>query len=186
MKLKKLNLGSGDLLFPSWTNIDIKEVKNTSDNMYIKHDLKKGIPYDDNTIDIIYSSHFLEHLEPFSEAIVFLKDCKRALKTDGVLILSVPDFKKIANIYLSSPKEFFKEYNFQKGWFKATKSWSRRLGISIMHDHKMLYDIDSISEILLIAGFKEINKLDFEYFKQDSMKGITLTHINHSLIVQAT
>lgn len=45
----------------------------------ISWDLKNGIPLKDNSVDLIYSSHLLEHI-PFKELILFLKDCKRVLK----------------------------------------------------------------------------------------------------------
>ena len=56
----KLNLGSGQQKGrDGWINVD----QNKSD---INWDLRRGIPLPDSSVDIIYSSHLLEHI-PFKE-----------------------------------------------------------------------------------------------------------------------
>ena len=69
----KLELGSGVKKWKNgFTTVDINGAN-------ISWDLKNGIPLKDNSVDLIYSSHLLEHI-PFKELILFLKDCKRVLK----------------------------------------------------------------------------------------------------------
>ena len=69
----KLELGTGVKKGKNgFTTVDINGAN-------ISWDLKNGIPLKDNSVDLIYSSHLLEHI-PFKELILFLKDCKRVLK----------------------------------------------------------------------------------------------------------
>lgn len=45
------------------------------------------IPFEDNTFDVVYSSHVLEHVHDVDTS---LKEMKRVLKRDGVLIIGMP------------------------------------------------------------------------------------------------
>jgi ubiquinone/menaquinone biosynthesis C-methylase UbiE len=61
-----------------------KEVKMSS---FIQKAYSEKIPFEDNSFDVVYSSHVLEHV---SDEIQSLKEMKRVLKEDGVLILGMP------------------------------------------------------------------------------------------------
>ena len=45
---------------------------------YVEHDLTKGIPFEDNSCDGIFLSHFVEHLDA-QQAVSLIKECKRVL-----------------------------------------------------------------------------------------------------------
>jgi len=186
--LVKLNLACGNTLFGSgWINIDIRrDIAHRNQEIFLSANLKKKIPFQNDTANIIYVSHFLEHLEPFTECPNFLNECSRVLKPTGVLRISVPDFHQIANIYLNDPKLFYKEYGYNKEWFNKVKTWNRRLGISVTFGHKMLYDIVSLTEVLEDAGFAEITLLSHHaqgLLPKNVSKEIVPTHVSHSLIV---
>lgn len=100
--------------------------------------------------------------------------------------MSVPDFRKIAQIYLDNPKEYFKEYNYEKPWFSENQGWARRLGISIMYDHKMLFDIKSLTEVLTESGFSTVLEIPPSangLMTKEQFQGIIPTHLGHSLVV---
>lgn len=190
--MKKIHLACGSNIFDrGWINVDIRSDIAIPDNtIFLQHDLTKNLPFENNTIDYLYCSHFLEHLDPFDQAIDFLKECKRVIKKSGILRISVPDFRKIVNFYLTSPQDFYKEYNYTKPWFKKASSWERRIGISIMYGHKMLYDVTSLTEVLNLSGFSVANYfIDFSdnFFSNlnEIEKEIIYTHLSHSLIVDA-
>ncbi len=61
--------------------------------------LAKGIPFDNDSVDAVYHSHLLEHLDwPVAE--LFLLECKRVLKPGGVLRIVVPDLEILCSKYL--------------------------------------------------------------------------------------
>ena len=95
--MKYLNLGCGDRFHPSWTNINFT----STGAGVIAHDLKQGIPYPDNFFDVVYHSHVLEHLNK-KEAEIFIRECDRVLRPQGILRVVVPDLEQIAKMYLYS------------------------------------------------------------------------------------
>jgi SAM-dependent methyltransferase len=66
----------------------------------VAHDLRKGIPFEDNTVDIAYHSHFLEHLDPPAGR-RFLLEVKRVLKPGGIQRIVVPDLERLCAEYLA-------------------------------------------------------------------------------------
>ena len=95
--MKYLNLGCGQRFFTDWTNVDFI----SNDPSVIRHDLNKGIPFDDNSFNVVYSSHVLEHFTKL-DAIHFIKECYRVLKYKGLIRIVVPDLEQIVREYLKA------------------------------------------------------------------------------------
>jgi hypothetical protein len=62
-------------------------------------DLLATLPIGTQSLSLVYSSHFLEHI-PKPRVDGFLRECYRVLKADGVLRLVLPDFEEMASEYL--------------------------------------------------------------------------------------
>jgi SAM-dependent methyltransferase len=78
-----------------------------SENAHIRHNLWRGsIPLEPDTVDLIYSSHTLEHL-PTSIATQVIDSCIEALKPGGKLRITVPDFDKALHAYRHGDKAWF-------------------------------------------------------------------------------
>jgi predicted SAM-dependent methyltransferase len=65
-----------------------------------RHDVLKGLPFGDASVDFIYSSHTFEHF-PYDRSLALTKECFRALKPGGVLRIVVPDLGRIVGDYLN-------------------------------------------------------------------------------------
>jgi SAM-dependent methyltransferase len=65
----------------------------------IAANLRAGIPFPDESFDVVYHSHVLEHLTKAAAA-DFLKECCRVLKPGGIIRVAVPDLEAIARNYL--------------------------------------------------------------------------------------
>lgn len=65
------------------------------------HDLRRGIPYDDASVDAVYHSHLLEHLDR-SVVPSFFAEVKRVLRPGGSHRIVVPDLERDARAYLAS------------------------------------------------------------------------------------
>ena len=69
------------------------------DNIVL-HNLKNGIPFPDQSVDVVYHSHLLEHLDhSLTEA--FLKENLRVLRKGGILRVVVPDLEALCREYLA-------------------------------------------------------------------------------------
>lgn len=83
----KLNLGCVSRFHLDWINVyftsTVRDV--------IVANLCKGIPFPDQTFDIVYHSHLLEHFSK-SDAAGFVNECHRVLRPGGIIRVVVPDF----------------------------------------------------------------------------------------------
>ncbi|MDS4027985.1 MAG: methyltransferase domain-containing protein [Candidatus Contendobacter sp.] len=68
-------------------------------NNILAHNLAKGIPFKSNSVDAVYHSHMLEHLDK-SVVDGFLLEVKRVLKPGGIHRIVVPDFEYLCKQYL--------------------------------------------------------------------------------------
>ena len=86
---------------PEWVTVDI-------DGSDIDHDFRSGkpLPFENNTIQLVFTSHMIEHLDERVCSNVF-KEIFRLLKVGGVFRVEAPDLKKIILKYKSNDTEFF-------------------------------------------------------------------------------
>lgn len=93
--LKMLNLGCGNRYHNEWINLDFI----SKNDKVIAYDLHNPLPYENESMDVVYSSHVLEH---FSKSHVpeFLSECFRILKKGGILRIAVPDLEQLARNYI--------------------------------------------------------------------------------------
>lgn len=85
-----INIGCGQVAHPEWLNFDSHPV-----GRHIRRrDLRRGLPCEAGSAAMCYSSHVLEHLTP-REAIKFLREQFRVLKSAGIIRVVVPDLEAI-------------------------------------------------------------------------------------------
>jgi len=90
-----LNIACGGRYHSDWVNIDF----HAESNHVTKVNILGGLPFEDNSMDVVYSSHFLEHLNQ-KQADFVLKESYRILKKDGLIRVVVPDLENICKEYL--------------------------------------------------------------------------------------
>ncbi len=113
---KFLNVGAGKFNHKFWTNVDYgSEQYAKIQNEFVELNLMKKpkFPFDDNSIELIYTSHTIEHITDES-VINFIKESQRILKKGGVLRITCPD----SNLLLNSVKFKVKDFwNWRMEWF---------------------------------------------------------------------
>lgn len=95
-KTIKLNIGCGDTFGRDWINLDLFPKQGIK-----KINVKKRLPFLNDSIDAIYHSHLLEHLER-QQAKKFLSECYRIIKPNGIMRVAVPDLQIICKEYLKN------------------------------------------------------------------------------------
>ncbi|MCC8193293.1 MAG: glycosyltransferase [Deltaproteobacteria bacterium] len=91
-----LNLGCGMTHHADWVNVDYV----SHDESVLSYDLWLGVPFADETFDVVYHSHVLEHF-PRRQGMFFLSECYRVLRPGGLLRVAVPDLENITRAYLT-------------------------------------------------------------------------------------
>ncbi len=99
----KLNIGSGGRPLKDFINID----KDSRFKPDIVRDVERGLPFGDSTVDMVYASHFMEHVEPDQINFVMF-EIWRVLKPGKEFRCIVP----INRGLMASPyhKSFWNEY----------------------------------------------------------------------------
>ena len=96
MKKGKLHIGCGDRHIPGFIHVDVRKLPHVD---YVTSADKLDM-FEDDSVDLIYSCHVLEHFPKYQTEDV-LKEWHRVLKPGGILRLAVPDFEKIVEVYLA-------------------------------------------------------------------------------------
>lgn len=92
----KVNIGCGNRFAENWINLDF----NSTEKKVVSHNLLEPLPFKDSTVDVIYSSHLLEHFSR-TQGENLLKNCYQKLKPGGILRIVVPDLENICREYIS-------------------------------------------------------------------------------------
>jgi len=185
--LVKLNIGSFlDCFYYGWKNIDILDLKSFADNQayqFIQHDVTKGLLGDDNSVDIIMSNHFIEHIDR-AEGKKFFKECYRVLKPKGVIRLSTPDTKLITREYLEGR---IWEYKYINTGVEQADDEAEAYYNLLLAGHKTIFDEQSLTKLLEKIGFKEIKRVSpFESRSEVIQTQAITTHPSISLVLEAT
>ncbi|NER33274.1 MAG: methyltransferase domain-containing protein [Oscillatoria sp. SIO1A7] len=173
MEKIKLNLGCGDQIVNGWLNVDysvgarlakiplfplinkkLRLLNLDWNEKILLHDLTKKFPWSDESVDEIYSSHTLEHLDK-NQGDAFLSECYRVLKKEGIIRIVVPDLRAFVDSYVKG--ELLAE-NFVKNLGvlyeeQGDSSLKRRLAPLIRFPHKCMYDTERLLEIMSLIGF---------------------------------
>lgn len=91
---KKLHLGCGNIRLAGFCNVDIL----TTEAVDVVSDISKLDNFPNNSIELIYACHVLEHFS-HDEAVKVLRRWFDVLEPGGELRISVPDIDRIVKIY---------------------------------------------------------------------------------------
>lgn len=90
-----VNIACGSTYVDGWHNFDYAPVSPAVS----KANLLGRLPLSDASVDVLYSSHFLEYI-PRKRVRAFLSECFRVLKPGGQIRLVLPDLEDICREYL--------------------------------------------------------------------------------------
>ena len=175
----KVNLGCGLSVAPGWLNIDgslnalvanlppwtfgwmyrvsgsrqfYSEAffrKTLESNWFVHHNLKYGIPLASGTVDYVFCSHFLEHLDR-DVAKKLLRECHRVLKSGGTLRIIVPDLEFAWELYKRGEKRTMLHDFF---FVEEDAAFSR---------HRYAYDYEMLAAVLRGIGFAEVRRCEYQ------------------------
>jgi len=180
-EIVKVNVGSGLAVAPGWINLDgslnavvakwpsfilrglyrlsdsrrwysFKQYQNIlRNNQFIHHRVDLGLPFQNESVDYIYTSHLLEHLyKPKSKHL--LEEAFRVLKPNGMIRVCIPDLEHAFKLYQEGKKDealhlFFPDPEKDAGEFNR---------------HKYMYDYDMLHDMLDAIGFQDIRRCAYQ------------------------
>lgn len=164
----------------------IKNIEWNRKNKISFANASKKLPFKNDSVDVIYSSHMLEHLSR-SEARNFISEARRSLANGGILRISVPDLRKLVDRYVenSNADAFIDATLLADVKLNSIKDKLKLLIIGFRH-HQWMYDEKSLSNLLLDCGFTQIFVLDPGITKIKNHNGLNLyERSDESIYVEA-
>lgn len=152
----KLELGSGVKKGSNgWTTVDLYGAD-------ISHDLKRGIPLPDGSVDKIYTSHMLEHI-PYGNLIDFINECHRVLKNKGELSVCVPNAGLYIQAYVDE-RQFLENGQGYRPAFVKTGSFLDQVNYIAYMDghHHYMFDEKNLVKTLKKSAFSLVTLREFD------------------------
>jgi predicted SAM-dependent methyltransferase len=130
-------------------------------------DLRFRWPFNDGSVAAVYAGHVFEHLS-ISKRAHFLNEVKRILRVGGALRIVVPDLEQLATTYIASvgageakaAETFLGLINLHsENAYPSNRNRLTKLVNFIQgnpHQHKYMYDKQSLSRLLGEGGFEKI------------------------------
>lgn len=187
MNKVNLNLGCGDTAPEGWVNCDsswnaqlsklpfvhqaikklglVSEARWPGNVRYLS--LGKRFPWKDGSVDVVYASHVLEHLDQ-RVADNFMQESMRVLKRGGVLRIVVPDLLYHAKKYVNSTidgdgasgaEEFLAITNLRLPVARGLLHNAYNLMLGHPSLHKQMYDWVTLRKMVEGYGFMAIRQM---------------------------
>jgi len=138
-----------------WITVDVSEICD------IYWDLRNGLPFPDESIAKIYSSHFLEHLS-FGDGQKFLDECLRVLVPEGSFSICVPNARIYIEAFLNSDTLDEVYFSWKPAYNNTTKIDYINYIAYMNGQHNYMFDEDNLIYILQSKGFKNARLREFE------------------------
>lgn len=154
-----------------------------------RQDVTQGLPYGNETVSVVYSSHMLEHL-PRQQAEEFLRDVYRVLTPGGILRLALPDLESKAREYLSlldqarqgelaaiPADEFMSSTQLglrSRGRISRPREYFRM--VLARERHLWMWDAPSLFAVLKHIGFVQISQ---RHFRESGIPEVSLLDLEN-------
>ena len=158
----KLHLGCGNKKINGYTNIDCRHLPSVDEIQNVE--LLRS--YKNNSIDLIYSAHVLEHFSRW-RYIHVLSRWFEILKPNGCLRISVPDFAKICEHYNTN-----KDLKPIMGLLYGGQDYLENF-------HYVTFDYTSLEMDFKNIGFKFVERWDWRKTEHSDVDDFSQCYLPH-------
>lgn len=144
MEEKRLHVGCGNRYIPGFIHIDVRKLPHVD---YVASADKLDM-FDDNSVDLVYSCHVLEHFRRHQIENV-LREWHRVLKPGGILRIAVPDFESMVKVFKK-----YKDIELIMGLLYGRQDYPE-------NTHFVAFDFSYAKKGLMEVGFKNIHRYDW-------------------------
>lgn len=157
---------------------DRKAAYDALDGEIVVHDLRKGIPAETGSVDVVYHSHTLEHIDRDGVP-GFFAEILRVLRPGGIHRIVVPDFEAGVRDYLASLEAGAPDHDRTLEPLLAQSVQREASGTSHQpplrrkvenlllgdarkrgHTHQWMYDRLNLAQVLEATGHVDVQQVD--------------------------
>ncbi|MGW1194449.1 class I SAM-dependent methyltransferase [Streptomyces sp. NPDC002536] len=136
-------------------------------------DVREGIPLRDGSVEIMFSEHFLEHIDYPRSAKRYACEAHRVLADDGCLITGVPDAHFVLAHYPNAPKlaeEMTRRWYGKRDCLGDINTFLDLINLFFRDQddnppytpHLWAYDQDKLIQLCTEAGFRTVEPWSFD------------------------
>lgn len=156
-----------------------EEYYNLSTNFkLIHHEVLYGLPFHNDSVPNIFSSHFFEHLF-YKDAEFIMKECYRTLRPKGIIRICVPSLSNSVENLVSAINNYKNDNTDEIQKFVTCNIVGY---IASYSNHRYMYDLNRLSTLLEKAGFKNIKEFEF---RKGNIPNVVDLDTRGGLIVEA-
>src|SRR5262245_36602739 len=184
-----VNVGCGRNIRPGFINVDYE----WHPDIHLCWDIRRPLPLPDASAEGIFSEHCLEHVT-YDDCLPVLRDLRRILKPGGVLRLIVPDGGLYLDLYHRSRQGEKVEFPYVERSGAADLAHDSRFGFTPMlavnrifrgYGHVMAYDDETLANLLVAAGFRNVERCSFRKGRKQALLIDTESRAPQSLYLEA-
>lgn len=134
----------------------------------LTYDLRQGLPaLKPESVEFVYSSHFLEHLT-FQECLTVVTASYQVMCYSGRFRAALPIVQRLVEDYVRRDPDWLEEMRESVALLRQMPSYMQGFGdvmsCGIYQDykHKYFYDEENISALLEHVGFKDIHISEYD------------------------
>lgn len=171
---KYLQVGGGRHLKKggNWINGDI-----INGEIYLN--ATKRLPFPNESVDTIFTEQFIEHLSQ-PEALYFLNEAYRVLKTGGIIRQSTPDLGKLMTLYEDRNDQVSLSTAIARHMRNHRNNvvYADATGCQLLNDifrlwgHQFIYDKEALQSVTEQVGFREFHWVSFGKSDHDFLKNL--------------
>ena len=159
----KLHLGCGNKIIKGFINCDIQDIPGIDKPNIDICNLRE---FSDDSIDLIYASHVLEHI-PRTKTFRTILEWNRVLKPGGKLRIGVPDFDATVKVYQRDG-----DYENLLNWIYGGSEVSTNV-------HFRQFTFSGLKTLLIEAGFKRVQRYDWKNTEHADIDDFTKAYNPH-------
>lgn len=172
--IARVNIGCGATPTPGWINLDNSLTVRIANGPFswllrsrpqfydaikragIRYGTATRIPLADNSVEVVYTSHMVEHLDR-ADAADFLNEANRILVPGGRVRVVVPDLlRKVEEYRRDGDADALIDgllMSVHRPRRLLDSIWERLVGF---RDHRWMYDERSLAKLIAEAGFSQV------------------------------
>ncbi|MET9447295.1 class I SAM-dependent methyltransferase [Streptomyces cinerochromogenes] len=164
---EKVQIGGGAHRIDGFYNIDAVP---PADLLW---DIREGIPLQDSTVRVMFSEHFLEHIDYPRSVKHYAREAHRALAPGGRLVTGVPDAAFVLRHYPGNPalsEEMVERWYAKRDCLGDINTFLDLINYVFRDQdddptyspHLWAYDLEKLTQVFAEAGFESVEPWAFD------------------------